>query len=85
MKVKLAIGFIIVLLLGRLAYKLILNLKDSGKSRGSVPKIDFRSHDEFVMKAVTTIIGGPEEIAQLLVDDKRRPLWDINLNVVTRQ
>jgi hypothetical protein len=37
------------------------------------------------MKAVTTIIGGPEEIAQLLVDDKRRPLWDINLNVVARQ
>ena len=39
---------------------------------------------EWRFKAMTAIIGGPEEIARAIVDTERRSRWDKGVNSVTR-
>ena len=81
-KIKITIGGLIILILGRLLY---LYIKNRQQRVVSLKSFDFDYKTDFTMKAITTVIGFPDEIAHALVDEKKRHLWDINCTGITRK
>lgn len=68
--VKAVIALLLVGVLG----KMLLSSRNSADCNNNSPNLSIK--DNFNIKAVTYLVGTPEEISFALIDEKLRPLWD---------